>query len=80
MNQYLQLSRGQTISFMFSFENYIAPERFAPYKATYTSLQQQRELYLWNSELSQEMNKAIGHAEIFLREAIDQQLRTWNLN
>lgn len=65
---------------MFSFENHIAAERFAPYKNAHTSLAQQRELYLWNSELSQEMNKAIGHAEIFVREAIDQQLRIWNLN
>lgn len=42
-------------------------------------MQQQRQLYLWNIELSQELNKTIGHAEIFLREAIDQQLRIWNL-
>lgn len=65
---------------MFSFENYIATERFAPYKALYTNPRQQRELYIWNSELSQELNKTIGHAEIFIREAIDQQLRVWNLN
>lgn len=64
---------------MFSFENYMAAERFAPYKALSSNPQRQRELYLWNSELSQEMIKAIGHAEIFLREAIDQQLRSWNL-
>ncbi|MEV7801309.1 hypothetical protein AB0O14_19685 [Microbacterium foliorum] len=65
---------------MFSFEKYIASERFAPYQRAHTSVQQQRELYLWNIELSQELNKTIGHAEIFLREAIDQQLRSWNLN
>lgn len=64
---------------MFSFENYIAAERFAPYKGARPTAAQQRELYLWNSQLSQEMNKAIGHAEIFIREAIDQQLRIWNL-
>ena len=64
---------------MFSFEKYIAPERFAPYQRAHTSVQQQRELYLWNIELSQELSKTIGHAEIFLREAIDQQLRIWNL-
>lgn len=64
---------------MFSFENYMASERFAPYKSARPTAVQQRELYLWNSQLSQEMNKAIGHAEIFIREAIDQQLRAWNL-
>lgn len=65
---------------MFSFENYISSARFTPYQTTHSSPKRQRELYLWNSDLSQEMNKAIGHAEIFLREAIDQQLRRWNLN
>ena len=64
---------------MFSFEKYIASERFAPYQRAHTSVQQQRELYLWNIELSQELNKTIGHAEIFLREAIDRKLRIWNL-
>ena len=65
--------------FMFSFENYMAAERFAPYKSARPTAVQQRELYRWNSQLSQEMNKAIGHAEIFIREAIDQQLRAWTL-
>ena len=63
---------------MFNFEKYIADARFAPYQASCTTLQQQQELYLWNIDLSQEMNKVISHAEIFLREAIDQQLRRWN--
>lgn len=54
---------------MFSFENYIAAERFAPYKIARATAAQQRELYLWDSQLSQEMNKAIG-----------QQLRIWNRN
>lgn len=64
---------------MFNFENYLAQQRFAPYQATYSNPSRQRELYLWNSELSQELNRVMGHAEIFLREAIDQQLRSWNL-
>lgn len=63
---------------MFNFEKYIADARFAPYQASRATLRQQQELYLWNIELSQEMNKVISHAEIFLREAIDQQLRRWN--
>lgn len=63
----------------FNFEDYIASERFAPYKSSSALLESQRALYLWNCELSLEMSRAIGHAEIFLREAIDQQLRSWNL-
>lgn len=62
----------------FNFEDYIASERFAPYRSFSSSLESQRALYLWNCELSLEMSKAIGHAEIFLRESIDQQLRRWN--
>lgn len=62
----------------FSFENFIASARFSPYQQAKNSVQRQRELYLWNVELSQELNKAIGHAEIFLREAIDRQLQIWN--
>lgn len=64
---------------MFNFEKYIADARFAPYQASRVTLQKQRELYLWNIDLSQEMSKVISHAEVFLREAIDQQLRQWNL-
>lgn len=75
----LSAGRDGAHPFMFSFENYMAAERFAPYKSARPTAAQQRELYLWNSQLSQEMNKAIGHAEIFIREAIDQQLRAWNL-
>lgn len=36
------------------------------------------ELYRWNIEMSGALQEALGIAEVFLRNAIDRQLRIWN--
>lgn len=64
---------------MFDFEKFIAPARFEPYANARPAIDDQRALYLWNRELAQELNRIIGHTEVFIREAIDRQLRDWNL-
>lgn len=63
---------------MFNFEKFIATARFAPYINARSDVEAQRALYLWNCELAQELSCTIGHIEVFVREAIDCQLRDWN--
>ena len=63
----------------YPFEAHMAPARFASYASCSPNREAQRALYLWNIELAQALNTTLGHVEVFLRHAIDTQLRTWNL-
>lgn len=36
--------------------------------------------YTWNSKLAAELSRVLGHVEVVLRNAMDSQLRTWNLS
>lgn len=62
----------------YPFEAHMAPARFASYASWSPNKEAQRALYLWNIELAQALNTTLGHVEVFLRHAIDTQLRTWN--
>lgn len=37
-------------------------------------------LYRWNIEMSSALHEALGVAEVFLRNAMDAKLRTWNIS
>lgn len=59
--------------------DHITSARLAPYlHATSSDLGAALNLYRWNSELAGAMYEALGMAEVFLRNAIDPQLRSWN--
>lgn len=62
----------------YPFETYMAPPRFSSYTASSSNREKQRKLYLWNVEVAQALNISLGHVEVFLRQAIDSQLRVWN--
>lgn len=34
--------------------------------------------YTWNSKLAAELSRVLGHVEVVLRHALDQELRVWN--
>ncbi|KDQ00188.1 MULTISPECIES: Swt1 family HEPN domain-containing protein [Rhodococcus] len=52
------------------FETYLALARNNPYDAL--------ALYRWNMEMSGALQEALGVAEVFLRNALDAELRIWN--
>jgi hypothetical protein len=59
--------------------NHITSARLAPYLlVTGSDLGTALNLYRWNIELAGAMYEALGIAEVFLRNAIDTQLRSWN--
>ncbi len=59
--------------------DHITGARLTPYLlVTGSDLSAALRLYRWNIELAGAMYEALGIAEIFLRNAIDTQLRSWN--
>jgi hypothetical protein len=69
----LQAAKLQTIT------NHITGARLASYLAPPNSdMSSALRLYRWNIEMAGAMYEALGVAEIFLRNAVDAQLRSWN--
>lgn len=59
--------------------SHITPARFATYLAeTNGDIPAAMYLYRWNLEMGGALYEALGVAEIFLRNAVDAQLRIWN--
>jgi hypothetical protein len=58
--------------------NHVSPARLAPYRAHTADLPGAIDLYQWNVVLSGAFQEERGLVEVFLRNAIDRQLRAWN--
>jgi hypothetical protein len=59
--------------------DHLTGARLAPYlSAAGSDLEAALKLYRWNADLAGAMYEALGTAEVFLRNAIDVQLRSWN--
>lgn len=59
-------------------ESRLTTKRLAPYRAaTGNSLVRALDLYRWNSEIAGAMFLDLGHLEVFLRNALDEQLTRW---
>lgn len=59
--------------------SHITPARFATYlTATQNNTSAALNLYRWNIEMAGAMYEALGVAEVFLRNAVDAQLKLWN--
>lgn len=57
----------------------ISPARFAPYLATCSNHHKRAlDLYWWNVRMSREIYAALHLFEVFLRNAMDEQLCLWN--
>lgn len=57
----------------------ISHQRFAPYLAECSGHEKRAlDLYWWNVRMSREIYSALHVFEVFLRNALDQQLRVWN--
>ncbi|MGQ4535208.1 hypothetical protein ACUH9Y_08960 [Dermabacteraceae bacterium P13115] len=63
---------------MLEFENHMSKARFETYVRMGGDPSAQRQLYLWNVDLAGEVGKVVGHVEVFVREAMDRQLKAWN--
>jgi len=59
--------------------SHLTNARFATYlAATNSDVVAALRLYRWNIEMSGALSEALGIAEVFLRNAVDAQLRIWN--
>lgn len=57
----------------------ISPQRFAPYLAEAEGHEKNAlDLYWWNVRMSRDIYSALHIFEVFLRNAMDEQLRIWN--
>jgi hypothetical protein len=57
----------------------ISPKRFAPYLAESEGHEKNAlDLYWWNVRMSRDIYSALHIFEVFLRNAMDEQLRDWN--
>ncbi|THJ68345.1 hypothetical protein E8P82_00015 [Arthrobacter echini] len=61
-----------------TLQRQITPQRLAPYLAETGTLSGAIQLYRWNTELSGAVYEALHVFEVFLRNAIDEQLCRWN--
>ncbi|WP_156666238.1 hypothetical protein RBB84_22495 [Rhodococcus sp. D-6] len=62
-----------------SIATHVTDARFGTYRANCNNDPRKAlELYRWNIEMSGALQEALGIAEVFLRNAIDAQLRIWN--
>lgn len=63
-----------------TLQHYLTPERLGPYRAAVAggSLEEALRLYRWNGLASAALFEVLGHLEVLLRNAMDQQLQAWH--
>lgn len=58
---------------------HLSTARLAPYLAATSSEDEALALYRWNARMSGAFHEALGLTEVVLRNAIDRELRSWNV-